>query len=64
MKKVWTFVLIFSLALLVLGGVCLGLSTVLGSDLVRISDVVFSRYDLTQTILNFQALALRLRSLF
>jgi len=64
MKKAWNIVLVFSLAILALGGVCFVLSLVLGSDLVRISDVVFSRYDLTQTILNIQNLILQIRSIF
>jgi len=64
MKKAWNVVLVFSLAILALGGVCFVLSLVLGSDLVRISDVVFSRYDLTQTILNIQNLILQVKSIF
>lgn len=56
MKKVWNVVLIIALAALLLGGVSFGLSLLLGADLVRIADVVFSRYDLTQTYLNFENL--------
>ncbi|NCB51419.1 MAG: hypothetical protein EOM54_06000 [Clostridia bacterium] len=64
MKKVWNIVLVFSLSILALGSVCFVLSLILGSDLVRISDVVFSRYDLTQTILNIQNLMLQIKSIF
>ena len=64
MKKAWNIVLIFSLSILALGSICFVLSLVLGSDLVRISDVVFSRYDLTQTILNIQNLILQAKSIF
>lgn len=64
MKKAWNLVLVFSLSILALGGVCFVLSLILGSDLVRISDVVFSRYDLTQTILNIQSLILQIKNIF
>lgn len=64
MKKAWNIVLVFSLSILALGGVCFVLSLFLGSDLVRISDVVFSRYDLTQTIMNIQNLILQIKSIF
>lgn len=56
MKKAWNVVFIAALAALLLGGVSFGLSLLLGADLVRIADVVFSRYDLTQTYLNFENL--------
>jgi hypothetical protein len=64
MKKAWNVILVLALSLLVLGAVCFVLAILLGSDLVRISDAVFARYDLTQTIINVQNLILRIRSIF
>ncbi|MEG2008717.1 MAG: hypothetical protein RR055_07845 [Oscillospiraceae bacterium] len=56
MKKAWKLTSFVTVLLLTLGLVCFGLSLVLGADLVRIADAVFSRYDLTQTYLNILAL--------
>ena len=64
MKRAWKIVLIFALGLFVLGGVCFALSLILGADLVRIADGVFAHYDLTQTILNVQALTHRVFGIF
>ena len=47
MKAAWNIVLYITLGLLVLGGVCFGLSLLMGVDLVCIADAVFARYDLS-----------------
>jgi hypothetical protein len=64
MKRALKIVLIVTVILLGLGCICFGLSLFLGSDLTRIADVVFSRYDLTQTLINVQNLILRIKGLF
>lgn len=64
MKAAWNVVLYITLGLLVLGGVCFGLSLVMGADLVRIADGVFSRYDLAQTLLNVRALIAQALAIF
>jgi hypothetical protein len=64
MKRAWKVILILTLTALALGVLCFSLSLVLGSDLTRIADAVFTRYDLTQTLMNFQALMLRIKSIF
>lgn len=64
MKKAWNIILILALSMLALGAICFVLAILLGADLVRISDAVFARYDLTQTIINVQNLILRIRSIF
>ena len=64
MRKAWNVVLTVTLILLGLGVVCFGLSLLLGADLVRIADAVFSRWDLTQTYLNVENLIAQLTSLF
>ena len=55
MKTIWKIVALVAVTLLVIGIICFSLSQMLGADLVRVADAVFNRYDLTQTILNFQA---------
>ena len=64
MKRTGKLVLAIAIAMLALGFVCFALSLLLGADLVRIADVVFGKYDLTQTYLNFQELWLRIVSIF
>ncbi|HBR07558.1 MAG TPA: hypothetical protein DD735_01540 [Clostridiales bacterium] len=64
MKKAWRIVLILTLSVLALGGICFALSLILGADLVRISDAVFARYDLAQTILNVQNLIFKIKTIF
>lgn len=64
MRKAWNVVLTVTLILLGLGVVCFGLSLLLGADLVRIADAVFSRWDLTQTYLNVENLIAQLTALF
>ena len=64
MKAAWNVVLYITLGLLVLGGVCFGLSLLMGADLVRIADAVFARYDLSQTLLNVRALIAQILGVF
>ena len=64
MKAAWNIVLYVTLGLLALGGVCFGLSLIMGADLVRIADSIFSRYDLAQTIVNVRALIAQALAIF
>lgn len=64
MKAAWNIVLYITLGLLALGGVCFALSLLMGADLVRIADAVFTRYDLSQTLLNVRALIAQVLSIF
>ncbi len=64
MKKAWKIVLTVSFSALALGLMLFGLSVLMDADLIRIADVVFSKYDLTAIYLNVENAITQAKAMF